>query len=145
MLKLTKELDETLAILVKNGLLVEIGSRIKPSSRFAITMTVMLMYFRKNLDGHKESEGIFRIVDDEDGILDGLLATTIVHYHKHHLSINKLDFKESEGFVNAMKLFYSGQSYIKYINNVVYDNEDLTHVRLYGEEIKFNRSNIGVI
>lgn len=131
------------SMFVKNGILVENGHNIKPSEMFINTMITMLVILRSNMKGHKESEGVFRIIDNEDGILDGLLATTIIHYYKFHLNIETLDFKTLDDLVMNIKLFYPGQDYIKYANKVVYNNENIVNDKLQGITIKINKKFVG--
>lgn len=128
--------DKVLGTLVKNGLVVENMYKFQPSEKFMNTMTVMLMIMRNNLIGHDESEEIFRVIDDEDGITTCLLSTTILHYYKFHLNIESMDFKNLEELVNVMENFYPEENYLNYINKVVYGNEELINERLQGDIVR---------
>ena len=103
--------------MIKNEMIQEFGNnKFSLSEKFVTMMECMQIMIQAKLDNDSAlSNKCNKVFDEYSNIqLDGLIVTTIVHFHKFHLNKNTLKIPQVEEEMNIIKLFYKQNENIKY-------------------------------
>ena len=114
-----EEAKQLLTDMVEKDMITDDNGINKPSDKFVNTMKAMSEIMMGRLDPETEQTKKFeeQCKADPSLFLDGLLMTTVVHFNKFHLNIDRMMIEDVEKQVSMMKQFYPEDTFLDTINN----------------------------